>query len=75
MIVAGARSFATLPWLDVFFNRSNRRIVEEDRAVVESSWPMEVPPPAEEVSVRTDRATLQFRRYYLRDLRGRSAAS
>lgn len=74
MIVVGARSFATLPWLDVFFNRSNRRIVDEDRAVVESSWPMEVPPPADEVSVRTDKATLQFRRWYLKTLKGSSVA-
>ncbi|MFO0597835.1 MAG: aromatic ring-hydroxylating dioxygenase subunit alpha [Myxococcaceae bacterium] len=81
MIIVGARSFATLPLLNPFFNRSNRRIAEEDRAVVESSQPVKVPPPADEVSVRTDRATLQFRRYYYEVLhdsasgtRGRASA-
>lgn len=64
MLIVGSRSFATLPLLNPFFNWSNRRIAEEDRAVVESSFPVEVPPPAEERSVRTDRATLQFRKYY-----------
>lgn len=70
MIVIGARSFATLPLLNPFFNYSNRRIVNEDRAVVESSQPLEVPPPRDEVSVRTDRATLQFRKYYYSALVG-----
>lgn len=69
MIVVGARTFATLPLLNPFFNWSNRRIVNEDRAVVESSQPVEVPPPSEEVSVRTDRATLQFRKYYFETLK------
>lgn len=73
MIVVGARTFATLPLLNPLFNASNRRIVNEDRAVVESSQPAEVPPPGEELSVRTDRATLQFRRYYFDVLKGSSA--
>jgi phenylpropionate dioxygenase-like ring-hydroxylating dioxygenase large terminal subunit len=75
MIVIGARTFATLPLLNPFFNASNRRIVNEDRAVVESSQPAEVPPPSEELSVRTDRATLQFRRYYYETLKPSSAAA
>lgn len=64
MIVIGTRNFAKLALLNPFFNWSNKRITEEDRAVVESSWPTRVPPPAEERSVRTDKATLQFRRYF-----------
>ncbi|WP_438008875.1 aromatic ring-hydroxylating dioxygenase subunit alpha [Sorangium sp. So ce321] len=51
----------------------NRRILLEDRAVVESSRPAEVPEAHEEVSVATDRATLVFRRYYHRELRGSRA--
>ncbi len=69
MIVIGARSFATSRWLHPFFALSNRRIVNEDRAIVESSSPAEIPPPGQELSVRTDRATLQFRKYYFETLR------
>ena len=36
---------------------------------MESSSPAEVPDPAEEMSVSTDKATLIFRRYYLRHLK------
>jgi phenylpropionate dioxygenase-like ring-hydroxylating dioxygenase large terminal subunit len=68
MIIIGTRNFARLRLLNPLFNWSNKRITEEDRAVVESSWPMRVPPPAEERSVRTDRATLQFRRYFFETL-------
>jgi phenylpropionate dioxygenase-like ring-hydroxylating dioxygenase large terminal subunit len=73
MIVVGARSFATLPLLNPVFNWSNRRIVMEDKAAVESSDPPEVPPPSEEVSVRTDKATLRFRRYYFEVLKPSSS--
>jgi nitrite reductase/ring-hydroxylating ferredoxin subunit len=69
MIVIGARTFATLPLLNPFFNLSNKRIVKEDQAIVESSDPIEVPPPAHELSVRTDKATLQFRKYYYETLK------
>jgi phenylpropionate dioxygenase-like ring-hydroxylating dioxygenase large terminal subunit len=68
MIIIGARSFATLALLNPLFNWSNKRIADEDRAVVESSRPKRVPPPAEERSVRTDKATLQFRRYFFETL-------
>lgn len=74
MIIVGARTFATLALLNPFFNLSNKRIAEEDRAVVESSQPLEIPPPAEEVSVRTDKATLQFRKYFFEVLKKSSAA-
>ena len=74
MIIIGARTFATLPLLNPFFNHSNKKIAAEDKAVVESSFPVEVPPPSEELSVRTDRATLQFRKYYHSELKPSSAA-
>lgn len=64
LIVVGARNFARLRLLNPIFNWSNMRVVREDQPVVESSDPPEVPHPSQERSVRTDRATLQFRRYY-----------
>jgi len=36
---------------------------------VESSGRDETPPPGAELSVRTDRATLQFRKYYYETVR------
>jgi len=73
LIVIGTRDFLRLPLLNPLFNASNRRIAMEDKAVVESSQPPEVPPPAAELSVRTDRATLHFRKYYFETLKGSSA--
>jgi phenylpropionate dioxygenase-like ring-hydroxylating dioxygenase large terminal subunit len=69
MIIVGSRDFMKLALFDVFFRRANQKIIAEDRAVVESSSPAEVPPAAAERSVETDRATLQFRRYYHQILR------
>ncbi len=74
MIVVGARDFARPTLLNPFFNHTNRKILGEDQAVLESSDPPEVPPPSEERSVASDRPTLQFRKYYYDVLRG-SAAS
>lgn len=74
MIVVGARSFARLALLNPFFNSSNKKIVKQDQAVVESSDPVEIPRASAELSVATDRATLQFRRYYFEQLHGSSAA-
>lgn len=73
LVVAGSRSFMRWRVLDVLFGRLNAAIAEEDKAVVESSGPTEVPPPGEERSVPTDRATLQFRRYYYESLRPSTA--
>ena len=69
MIIVGARDFAKSSLLDPFFNRSNRRILAEDQAVLESSDPAEVPAPADERSVPSDRPTLAFRKYYFDELR------
>jgi len=74
LIVVGTRDFARLGLLDPFFNLVNGIIAGEDRAVVESSAPPEVPPAREEASVATDRVTLAFRKYYF-DVLASSSAS
>ena len=68
MMIIGARSFARLSLLNPYFNRSNAKIAEQDRAVLESSDPVIIPPAAHEQSVRTDKATLRFRKYYFDQL-------
>jgi len=73
LMIIAARDFARLPLLEPLFRQMNGRIADEDRAVVESSGSREVPLAGEEHSVGTDRATLQFRRYYDAVLRGRAA--
>lgn len=73
LTVAASRDFARLPLLEPLFGWMNGRIADEDKAVVESSGPTEVPPAGQEHSVASDRATLQFRRYYDRHLRGSRA--
>jgi phenylpropionate dioxygenase-like ring-hydroxylating dioxygenase large terminal subunit len=73
MFVVSTRTFLRhnpIGWLSDQFNRV---IVREDRAIVESSQPAEVPPAGEEASVATDAPTLHFRRYYHREL-AKSAA-
>jgi phenylpropionate dioxygenase-like ring-hydroxylating dioxygenase large terminal subunit len=53
----------------------NRAIVQEDKAVVESARPQEVPPPGAEACVGTDRGTLMFRRYYYAHLKAPPASA
>jgi len=74
MVITGARSFQKLSLLNPIFNRVNRVIAAQDRPVVESQDPAEVPKPSRERSVHTDRATLQFRKYYYDELRASSAS-
>ncbi|MFN0073049.1 MAG: Rieske 2Fe-2S domain-containing protein [Chloroflexota bacterium] len=69
LVMTTGRSFAKLGILDRFFNRENRKIAMEDRAVVESSYPVEVPRASDERSVRTDAPTLYFRQRYFSELR------
>ncbi|MBK8259354.1 MAG: aromatic ring-hydroxylating dioxygenase subunit alpha [Polyangiaceae bacterium] len=69
MLLTMARDFMTSRMFDWFFNRSNARIAAEDQAIVESSFPIEIPPPGEEKSVRTDGPTLMFRKRYFAELR------
>jgi phenylpropionate dioxygenase-like ring-hydroxylating dioxygenase large terminal subunit len=73
LLLVAARNFATWPLFDYFFNRTNRRIAHEDRAIVESSEPAETPPAGAELSVRTDAPTLRFRRGYFAHLKGSSS--
>lgn len=77
LLLTTARSFMKHPWLDPWFNRVNRRIAAEDRAIVESSDPIEMPDARAEKSVRTDAPTLRFRTLYYRHLKqvGGSASS
>lgn len=69
MLLVGARDFLTAAIFDPVFNWSNKRIASEDQAVLESSFPVEVPAPEAERSVRTDKPVLQFRKLYRRQLR------
>lgn len=68
MLIASARTFlrfTSITWLGARFNN----VLGEDREVLESSTPPEVPPPGDEISVATDGPTLFFRKYYFRELR------
>ncbi|MFO0628533.1 MAG: aromatic ring-hydroxylating dioxygenase subunit alpha [Polyangiales bacterium] len=73
LVLIGSRGFLRAAVLDPLFVWANRRIAAQDRAVVESSWPAEVPPGREERSVRTDRLTLMFRKHYHEHLRASAA--
>lgn len=59
------RDFAKARILDPIFARANARIAAEDRAILESSCPREVPPAGAERSVATDAPTLAFRKIWL----------
>ena len=74
MIVVGTRDFARWALLNPLFARSNRKILGEDQAVVESSDPPSVPRASNEHSVATDGPTLEFRKYYFGQLKGESSA-
>ena len=69
LLICQSRDFARAALLNPVFAWMNRRIADEDKDVVESGGPQEVPPAANEYSVATDRATLQFRKYYFGELR------
>jgi len=73
LMLVTARSFLRSPLFDPLFVRANRRIAEEDRAIVESSLPPIVPPPDQEKSLPTDAPTLAFRRIYRQKLLGSRA--
>ena len=67
------RNFARWRGFDFYFRRSNRKIADEDKAILESSDPIEVPRAAQEKSVRTDAPTLAFRKLYLDKFKDSSA--
>ena len=73
LMIVTARGFLRSRLLDPLFVRANRKIAEEDRAIVESSLPPIVPSPEQEKSVATDAATLAFRRIYRQKLLGSRA--
>lgn len=68
------RSFAKARILDGLFARMNARIAAEDKAIVESSQPPEVPPANEEQSVASDAPTLAFRKIWFSQIRRSVAA-
>lgn len=70
MLLLTWRDFLRTRLLDPIFHRMNLRIAKEDKQIVESSCPAEIPPAADERSVRTDGMTLHFRKRYHRELRG-----
>ena len=69
LIICQSRDFARWRVWNPFFYWMNKRIADEDKNVVESAGIEEVPPAATEHSVASDRATLQFRKYYYEELR------
>ncbi|HVK63935.1 MAG TPA: aromatic ring-hydroxylating dioxygenase subunit alpha [Polyangium sp.] len=68
MMLISARTFLGAELITWFATKFNN-ILGEDREVLETSNPPEVPPPGEEPSVATDAPTLFFRKYYFRELR------
>ncbi len=72
LVICQSRDFLRSRLLDPLFSWMNSRIADEDRAVVESMGSDEVPAARAQASVATDRATLQFRKYYFEALRGSS---
>lgn len=74
MILVSARNYLRGKMISRLLDRGSGKFLSEDRAVVESAQPPEVPPPGEELSVANDAPPLYFRRYYYRELRGSSAA-
>ena len=63
------RNFARWRLFDPLFARANARIAAEDRAIVESSRPAQVPPAGEERSVASDAPTLAFRKIWFTRIR------
>jgi phenylpropionate dioxygenase-like ring-hydroxylating dioxygenase large terminal subunit len=62
LVIVTARSSLKLGLVDGFFHWTNRRLVNEDERIVESSRPLAAPHPSAEQSVRTEAATLFFRK-------------
>ncbi len=75
MLFLSVRNFLKPRLFNPIFNAANRRIANEDKLVLESSFPVRVPPPALEKSVRTDAPTLNFRARFRRELESSSATA
>ena len=63
------RDFARSWLFDPLFARANARIALEDKAIVESAMPSQVPPASEEKSVASDAPTLAFRKIWFNRIR------
>jgi len=70
MLHVNIHSFGSWNPLFPLFQLMNRRIFFEDRHLMESSTPKEIPTASEEACVPTDAATLTFRAYFHRHLKG-----
>lgn len=70
MMLMTTRDFAVHNPLASLGDLFSIRVMSEDRRVIESVRPREVPPPEKEHSASTDRATLAFRRWYFEALKG-----
>jgi phenylpropionate dioxygenase-like ring-hydroxylating dioxygenase large terminal subunit len=68
MLLVMGRDFLTSSVFDWAFHWANSRIASEDKDVVETSFPVAIPPASEERSVRTDGPTLAFRKRYFAEL-------
>jgi len=75
MLIVTVRGFGRYNPVWRLVDEFNRRVLFEDQGVVESSFPVEVPPASEEKSVATDRPTLRFRRWYRARLHSAEEAS
>jgi phenylpropionate dioxygenase-like ring-hydroxylating dioxygenase large terminal subunit len=64
MIIVSMRNFLKLSIFDWIFRAMNNRVASEDKPILETSRPVEVPPQGQEQSVRLDKPTLYFRRLY-----------
>ena len=73
LTITTLRNFARWRAFDGYFRRSNRKIANEDKAVLETSDPFAVPPAGQEKSVRTDAPTLAFRKLYFERFRDSDA--
>jgi phenylpropionate dioxygenase-like ring-hydroxylating dioxygenase large terminal subunit len=74
MIILSAWDFGIFSPLFRLGQLFNNRVLAEDRAILESSDPPEVPRPSAEQHVPTDTPTLRFRRWYFENLVDRAAA-
>jgi phenylpropionate dioxygenase-like ring-hydroxylating dioxygenase large terminal subunit len=72
MFLTSARNIVQNPAASLGVNLFNLTVLHQDRAVVESSMPPVVPAGATERSVPTDKPTLTFRTWWLRNLRDSS---
>ena len=74
MILTTVRNFGHDPATSLAFNAFNTKVLHQDRPVVETSDPSEVPQRGVEASVPTDKATLTFRTWYHRNISGTTEA-